>query len=371
MHVGYDARPAAMQWTGMKTYMLNLVSKLASLFEDFRATLYYHPAKVVSLPKLPSNALWKAIRAPSGWWWTFFQAPRIARLDGVDIFHAEYIVPPLSTCPTAVTMHDAISAMFIEPSSVRTRIVTNALSFVSLHRSRIVLVPSESTKRDVARLFKVNSRKIFVTPYGVSERFKPMEKRVAKRGLEEVLGIKGRIILTVNFFRPRKNAHVLACAFRKLVKRGLQIDRLVFAGASTEQIKEVLLRVAGDAAEKLSFTGYVPDELLVLLYNAADVFVFPSRYEGFGLPVIEAMACGTPVVAGDVPAVNEFASGAAVLVDPNDCEELADAVERVLTDRELSDSLVKAGFEVAKSYTWERTANLTMQAYKLALDARS
>jgi len=367
VRIGYDARPAAMRWTGMRTYMLNLVSELAKQFTNYEAMLYYHPCDVADLMPLPDRAKWVPLRAPSGWWWTLFQVTAAARRDGIGLFHAEYIVPPLCTCPTAVTMHDAISAMFIEPSSVKTRIITNALSFVSLHRSRVVLVPSNSAKRDVVRLFKVNPKKVFVTPYGVSAHLKPMEKAAAKRELYRLLGIRGRFILTVNFFRPRKNAHVLARAFRRLIQNGAPVDWLVLTGASSEYMKQLLMKVAGEAANRLVFTGYVSDEMLSILYSAADVFAFPSRYEGFGLPVLEAMACGTPVVAGDAPAVNEFARNAALLVNPNDWREVAEAIERVLTDDELSHRLVRAGLEVANTYTWERTAELTMQAYEAAL----
>lgn len=349
--------------------MLNLVSELVKQCSDYEAMLYYHPKGNVDLAPLPSRAKWRPLQAPSGWWWTLFQVAAAAKRDGVELFHAEYIVPPLCACPTVVTMHDAISAMFIEPSSVKTRIVTNLLSFISLHRSRVVLVPSNSAKMDVIRLFRVNPKRVFVTPYGVSAQLKPIDKAAAKKMLSQLLGINGRFVLTVNFFRPRKNAHVLVRAFRTLRQNGVPVDWLVLAGASTEHMKQLLIRIAGEAANRLVFTGYVSDELLSILYSAADVFAFPSRYEGFGLPVLEAMACGTPVVAGNAPAVNEFAPEATLLVNPNDWRELAEAIEKVLTDEGLSQRLIRTGLEVASLYTWERTAKLTAQAYKAALSA--
>jgi glycosyltransferase involved in cell wall biosynthesis len=356
-----------MRWTGMRTYMLNIIRELARLFKNYEALLYYHEHACGDLPHIPNNARWRAIKAPSGWWWTVFQLPPVAARDGVELFHAEYIVPFLCRCPTIVTMHDAISAMFIEPSSIKARIITNALSFISLQRSRAVLVPSQSARNDVARLFKVNPSKIFVTPYGVSPSFKPMQKELSKQLLANLLGITGRFILTVNFFRPRKNAHILVRAFRKLLKEKAPVDWLVMVGASPEHMKQTLLSIAGEAAERIVFTGYVSDELLPIIYSAADVFAFPSRYEGFGLPVIEAMACGTPVVAGDAPAINEFASGGAILVDPNDSDALAHAILTLLTDKGLAENLINMGLRIASEYTWERTARMTMQVYQLAL----
>lgn len=367
MRVGYDARPIVFRWTGMRTYTVNLVQKLGRIVPHLEAWLYFHAGEPdAALPPKP-NLRWRQVSALSGWWWTIFQVPAALRLDGIDLFHADYIVPPLAPCPTVVTMHDAISAMFLEPSDLKTRTVTNALTFVSVQRSKFVLVPSESAKRDVSRLFKVPLRKIVVTPYGVSEQFRPLPKQKAKELVAERFGISGRFILTVNFFRPRKNAPVLAEAFRELRRRKVPVDRLVFAGATPEPLKQRILEAAGEVKECILFTGYVPDEFLSLLYNAADVFAFPSRYEGFGLPVLEAMACGIPTVAGDAPAVSELARDAALLVPPNDWKALADTLEKVLTDENLSQNLIEQGLKRAKRFTWERTAQLTLLVYEAAL----
>lgn len=364
MLIGYDARPIVSQWTGMRTYAVNLLKELVHLEPKANFRLYFHIGEPdISLLSLP-NLHWREVKAISGWWWTIFQMPVTLRLERIELFHAEYIAPPLSTCPTIVTMHDAISAMFLEPSGIKARTVTNLLSFISLQKAKFVLVPSESAKRDVARLFKVPLRKIFVTPYGVSENFRPMPKEIAKRKVYERFGIDGRFILTVNFFRPRKNAPLLAAAFRQLRRRSIPVDWLVLVGAATEQLKKQILQIAGETAERIFFTGYVADDDLPILYNAADVFAFPSRYEGFGLPVLEAMACGTPVVAGDAPAVNEFAKPAAILVPPNDWHSLTEALELILVDRDLAESLRQKGLQIASRYTWACTAALTWQVYQ-------
>ncbi len=364
MLVGYDARPIVFRWTGMRTYTVNLVRELLRLIPDYRAWLYFHDGEPdTALP--PHDRLhWRQVRAVNGWWWTFFQVAAALKHDKVDFFHADYIVPPLAPCPTVVTMHDAISAMFLEPADFKTRVVTNAFSFLSVHRSRFVLVPSESAKRDVVRLFRVPSSKIAVTPYGVSERFRPIPKEEARKEIAKRFGIEGRFVLTVNFFRPRKNAPILVASFRELWRRRVAVDWLVFVGAAPEALKQRLRQVACEVADRLIFTGYVPDDDLPLLYSAAEVFAFPSRYEGFGLPVLEAMACGTPVVAGDAPAVNEFAHSAVLFVPPTDWLALADALERLLTDSELAADLSQRGQKLAAAFTWERTARLTLAVYE-------
>jgi len=367
VRIGFDARPVVARWTGMRTYTGRLVRELVKMAPELEVWLYFHLGEaeegLFSHPRLR----WRKVAAPFVWWWTFFQLPAVLRREGIALFHADYIVPPFAPCPTIVTMHDAISAMFLEPSGLRTRLVTNLLSLLSVHRSRFVLVPSESARRDVARLFRVAEEKIVVTPYGVSEEFRPLQKEEARQRVARRWGIKGRFVLTVNFFRPRKNAPILAAAFRELRRRKVPIDWLVFVGVAPETLKRCLCQVAAEAADRLLFTGYVSDEALPLLYNAAEVFAFPSRYEGFGLPVLEAMACGTPVVAGDAPAVNEIVGDAALLVPPNDWRRLAEALERVLTDALLAERLRQKGLSLAASYSWSRTAALTYRVYQAAL----
>ncbi|MCC6039186.1 MAG: glycosyltransferase, partial [Armatimonadetes bacterium] len=149
-----------------------------------------------------------------------------------------------------------------------------------------------------------------------------------------------------------------------LKRRRAPIDKLVFVGAASETLRLTILKAAKEHANEVVFTGYLPDEWLPTFYSAADVFAFPSRYEGFGLPVLEAMACGTPVVAGDAPAVNEIAKGVALLVPPNDWLALANALEQVLTDEDLAEDLHRRGLSLAASFTWERTASLTWQVYR-------
>lgn len=364
MRIGYDARPVVSRWTGMRTYTVNLVRQMVRLAPTVEFRLYFHTGEPdEALPPRP-NLRWQQVKAVNGWWWTLFQMPAALRKDGVVLFHADYIVPPLAPCPTVVTMHDAISAMFLEPSGLKMRMVTNLLSFISVQRSRFVLVPSESAKRDVARLFLVPLSKIVVTPYGVSETFRPIPKEFAKQKVAERFGVEGRFILTVNFFRPRKNAPVLAAAFRELRCRRVPVDWLVFTGVATDALKRHILQAAGDVADRVVFTGYVADDALPFLYNAATVFAFPSRYEGFGLPVLEAMACGTPVVAGDAPAVNEIAGDAALLVPPNDWRALAEALGWVLTDGALAQTLRERGLTQAALFKWEQTAQLTLRVYE-------
>ena len=176
--------------------------------------------------------------------------------------------------------------------------------------------------------------------------------------------ITGSFILFVGNISPRKNILALLQAFNKLKKRGIK-HKLVIAGKKDQRYEQVLktlneLNLGGEVI----FTGYVPEEDLPKLYNAADLFVYPSLYEGFGLPILEAMACGTPVVASNVSSLPEVAGDAGLLVNPQDVDALTNAMYKVLTDDKLKESLIDKGLERAKFFSWEKTARETLEVYK-------
>ncbi len=365
--VGYDGRPIVYRWTGMRTYTVCLIRHIVKVAEDLNIRIYYHYGQPDRAIPVHPRIEWRQVGAPTGWWWTFFQIGRVLRQEKVDLFHADYIVPPLASVPTVVTVHDAISALFIEPADFRTRLITNALTLLSVHRSRIVFVPSQSAHRDVVRCFKVPERKITVTPYGVGDEFRPGDRRQAIERLRTRFPVPDSFILTVNFFRPRKNAVLLASSFRELTKRKISIGGLVFVGGCPEEVKRKIIASAGESAERIAFTGYVDDRWLPDFYRACDVFVFPSLYEGFGLPVLEAMACGAPVVVSDADALKELVSDAGIIISVRSPSLLADALERVLTDRELKARLSEKSLCRAERFAWENTATTTWEGYQNAV----
>lgn len=369
MIIGYDARPIVYRWTGMRTYTVNLVRQLKRIAPWHNYDLYFHGGQPDETA-FSEPMSWRRASAPLGWWWTFFSVPAALRCDQADLFHADYIVPPLASCRTVVTIHDATSMMFLEPAPFKVRMITNILTFIAAHRSPFVITASESAGEDIVRLFRVPARKIVVTPYGVDPAFQPIPKEQARRMVRERYGIVGRFILTVNFFRPRKNMHRLIPAFTRLKRDGAAVDTLVLTGGATAAAREWLMRmVPADLADNVIFTGYVPDDDLPLLYSAASVFTFPSLYEGFGLPPLEAMACGTPVVCADASSLPEVVGDAGLLVSPRSVEALTDALRCVLEDASLSDRLIQRGLVRAREFTWERTAEQTLAVYNRVMDA--
>jgi glycosyltransferase involved in cell wall biosynthesis len=230
-----------------------------------------------------------------------------------------------------------------------------------------IITGSESVKREICSHLGVPSSKVAVTPYAPRSVF----KRVAQTSTIEIrkrLGIAGDFILFVGTIEPRKNLQTLARAFAELLHSTPHRPQLVIAGKAGWLMSDFHsdLKLAG-VDDKVCFTGYVGDEELRALYSSCSLFVYPSIYEGFGLPPLEAMACGAPVVTSDISAIRETVGTAARLVSPLDVEGLAGVMARLLTDNGEREMLGNLGLEHARKFTWQRTASLTLDVYKEVL----
>jgi glycosyltransferase involved in cell wall biosynthesis len=203
---------------------------------------------------------------------------------------------------------------------------------------------------------------VTVTPYAADPIYRPMDREAARRAVAERFGLRGPFVLAVGVLQPRKNLPRLIRAFGRVAREAPHALALVGKpGWAHEELKRAV--AASGLGSRVKFTGYVPDADLPVLYNAAELFVYPSLYEGFGLPPLEAMACGTPVVTANVTSLPEVVGDAALAVDPTDELALADAIGRALTDEALRERLRTAGLAHAALFSWERTAALTLQVY--------
>lgn len=264
-----------------------------------------------------------------------FSLPRLLRGLGAALSHTQYALPLHAPCPGVVTVHDVSFAREPELMGLKDRLVFRAMVPRAVRRAVRVLTVSERTKRDLVELYDVAGDKIVVTPLGVDPAFRP--------------GVEGRgtYLLFVGAIQQRKDPLAAASAASA---NGL---RLVVVGPEKDAGLANELRLAG-----ADLRGYVPKEELAQLYRGAAALVLPSRYEGFGLPVVEAMASGTPVVAAPDEALREVAGDAALFAEPS---ELGGAVRAALDDRER---LVAAGLERARLFTWEATARRTLDVYR-------
>lgn len=293
--------------------------------------------------------------------------PREAARLELDLLHCPVgLAPVRSAVPLAVTLHDVMALdhpeWFTRGNVLQQRLVLGP----ALRRASAILTPSEHSRdRAVARL-GLDPQRVHVTPWGVDERFSPGPRPT---DLLERLGVRGRYLLTVGMLQPRKNLEAALAAFERL--RGRHDVELVVAGSRGWRDETLVERLhSSPEGECVHLTGHVSDDELVGLYRGAECFLFPSRYEGFGFPPLEAMACGVPTVSSDRASLPEVVGDAGVLVDPDDPAAMAEAVEALLSSRALRDETVARGRERAGKFTWARCAEQTVDAYSLAL-ARS
>ena len=295
--------------------------------------------------------------------------PAALRRLGVDVFHGmDHVGIPLvgRSCRYVVTVHDVIPLILPETFTPRHRLVVRmALARVRRKADRVI-VPSHAVKRDVVRRVGLPEDRVVVTHEGCEARFRPVRSGTALRDVAARYGLPPRYVLAVGTLEPRKNLTTLLEAFARLRRDG-EVDadlRLVLAGARGWLEEPIFATVRSLGLEDaVRFTGFVDDDDLPAVYSGAALFVFPSLHEGFGLPLLEAMACGVPVVTSNISSLPEVAGDAAVLVDPRDEQGLAGAIARLLRDEALRGRLREAGIARARQFSWEATARRTLDAY--------
>lgn len=336
-----DADVLGRQRTGDETYVRNLLRELAPLGEQAGVRL----AAVTRRPDLvPEGVEPVELRVRSQELRMAFSLPRALRRVGAELCHTQYALPLRPPCPCVVTVHDASFAREPELMSRKDRLVFRRVVPRAVRRAARVLTVSERTKRDLVELWGVAADRIVVTPNGVDPVFRPSQP--GDPGPSNSL-LQSRYVLAVGAIQTRKNQ---LAAFDAADAVGFP---LVVAGPEKDRALAAELRARGARVE-----GYVDAERLADLYRGAACLVQASRYEGFGLPVLEAMASGTPVVAVHEPALEEVAGAAAVFV-PED--RLADGIRQALAER---DRLVAAGLERARAFSWRATAEKTLAVYQ-------
>jgi glycosyltransferase involved in cell wall biosynthesis len=285
--------------------------------------------------------------------------------DGVDFLHSTFTPPPISVRPEMLTMHCLSS--FVHPEFYTPLIAwrLNRLLTMGMRRSKCVLCVSQSTADDVHERFGVERSRLAVAYNGVSPKFHPVDRLEAESLVRDRLGIEGPYALFVGKLEPRKNVMRLLEAFARF-KRDTQSDtRLLLAGNRTRVTPAIERQIAdlgiGDAVIQ---PGYVPSELLAPMYSAARMFLLPSLWEGFGIPIVEAMACGTPVLTSNVTCLPEIAGDAAVIVDPHSVDSIAEGIARLDASPELRSTLIKRGWHRAPLFTWTNSARSTRAAYE-------
>lgn len=298
--------------------------------------------------------------APGRILWEQAVAPVATLRDRLDVlFCPVNVVPLLGALPVVVTVHDLAFLAHPETFHRSKRRYLSAMTRLSVHRARRVIAVSAHTKDDLVRSFGVAPTKVTVIPNAMDDRFTPDEDWRSADQFRAEHGLPERYILFVGTLEPRKNLRRLIEAFALVAQVDADVA-LVIVGAAGWMSSDLapLVRVRA-LSERVIFAGYVPDEELPHWYRAATIFCYPSLYEGFGLPVLEAMACGTPVVTSTTSSLPELTGDAALHVDPTDVAALADSLRTLLADPARRSMMREAGLVRARGYSWARTAAAT------------
>lgn len=284
----------------------------------------------------------------------------------LDIIHDPSQISPFLFNPSpkkVLTIHDLTPILFPETHGGIHTFLQNNILPRSLKRVDSIIAVSNSTKNDIISYFKIAEARVKVIYNGVDEIFQVLHEDEME-DVKEKYEIKHPFILYVGTLEPRKNIPTLLRAFYLLKKKGIQ-HRLVIAGGKGWKYKSVYKTVNElNLQKEVIFTGYIPSEDLPKIYNAADLFIYPSLYEGFGLPPLEAMACGTPVITSNTSSLPEVVGDAGILVDPLDVKKIADVMYKVLNNMDVRDRMVKRGLERAKMFSWEKCAEETLGVYE-------
>jgi glycosyltransferase involved in cell wall biosynthesis len=371
LRIGIDYTAAVRQGAGIGRYTRELVRSLAKLdrghdYVLFAAAGGQQPAdtawprsfqmRSVPLSDRALTILWHRLRLPL--WVELATGP-------LDIFHSpDFVLPSVRRAKTLVTVHDLSFIRYPQCADANLRAYLNQVVPRSVQRADLVLADSQSTKDDLVELLGVEPDKIEIVYPGVEERFHPIEDQALLDEVRRRYTLPPRFILGVGTLQPRKNFTRLIEAFADL-RFAIRDLRLVIAGGKGWLYEEIFATVERlGLEEKVVFPGFVADEHLPALYNLADLFVFPSLYEGFGLPPLEALACGTPVITSDASSLPEVVGQAGLMVEATDVEALAQAMKQVLEDDALQEEMIARGLEQARKFTWQKAASRLLNLYK-------
>lgn len=369
LHVALNAHllsgRASYRSAGVHQYILHLLRHLSRAGNGIRLTALIGakaPEPTSDLTMLRSH---QDTSTPSRRvLWEQLTQPQVLRRIEADLVHGPVFVGPfIAPCPVVTTIHDLSFIRFPHLFRPANRLYLTTMTRISARRARHLIAVSEHAARESVDLLGIPREKITVVYHGVDAAFRPLPTEEVAI-FRERKGLPERFVLFVGTLEPRKNLTRLLEAFARVDgARG----KLVLAGGKGWLYDDLFAKVQElGLGDSVLFAGYVPSEELPLWYNAATAFAYPSLYEGFGMPVTEAQACGTPVLTSNTSSLPEAAGEAALLIDPHDEEAIAAGLRRLLDDDGLRECLREQGLKRARTFNWSRTARETIQVYRRA-----
>ena len=362
MRFAVDAHAIGRHLTGNEVYIRSLLRSFPEI--DRRSEFVAYISEPGAANLLPERFDVRQVSANPysrlGW-----DLARLIREDRPDLIHVQYTAPLFTRIPMVVTVHDV---SFIEHPEYFTALRRAQLRFTvarSVKQAAHIITVSEFSRDAILRAYDIPAEKVSAIPNAANPEFRVIGRERAQKAVHDRLRFDAPFVLSVGDLQPRKNQIGLIGAFSKLLTDHPQLKHhLVLTGKETwftPKVREAA-RSCGFAS-RIHFTGFVSDGELMELYNACDCFVFPSFYEGFGLPILEAMACGRAVACSNTSAMPEVADGAGILFNPHQIEEIARALKDVLLDAELRGRMERLGLQRAATFTWKKSARATLDVY--------
>jgi glycosyltransferase involved in cell wall biosynthesis len=374
LHIAIDAHSVGAGLAGNESYITNLIEALAGLDEVNRYTLYVTKRQAVERfhnrwPNFQVRLTWPhtpLVRVP-------LTLSKELRRRPVNLLHVQYTAPPFAPCPVVTTIHDLSFEHLPQTFKRRSRMQLRLTVRRTARQAARILVPSEHTRRDILETYAVEPERVEVTPLAAPASYAPVADERQVTRVRERYKLEGDYILAVGSIQPRKNLTRLMAAYADLRRARPQanLPKLALVGKLAWLYDETLRAIREHGlTELMVLTGYVAEADLPALYTGALCFVYPSYFEGFGLPPLEAMQCGAPVIAGNRTSLPEVVGDAGLLFDPFDTDALAAALARMIDDANLRAHLRVKGIERARRFSWRKTAQLTLQAYNRVAGGR-
>lgn len=373
MKIGIDGRAA--KWyrgTGIGTYTYQLINNLNKIDKDNNYMLFMDETSSSNFSFGDNFSIKNITKNNSSSFWDEVNIPNILKDTDMQLYHVPQNgvgLPFNKNCSCAITLHDVI------PYKMPETVGDNYLKIFNEQMPKIVaacdgiITVSNYSKKDIIETFNIPENKVHVTHLAAEDIYRPMDKIYSKNLIDKYYSIPSDYILYIGGFSPRKNILGLIEAFSQLLPKINKSLNLIIAGTrgkSYEIYKNKVIELHLEG--KVIFPGFIPIEHLPYLYSASEVFVYPSFYEGFGLPPIEAMSCGVPVIASNTTSIPEILGNSAYLIDPYNSYEICMSMYDVITNKELRNSLIKKGFNLSSSLSWEKTAFNTLKIYNNILN---